>query len=93
MLLGKVKRHLQILKKRICTRRHSHVETPQCPQELTQTPSQTELTALVTFMNSCLTLNQNSYSNDETEDETTMSQSDDEPTDNELSQSLTTQKN
>ena len=41
-------------------------------------------------MNSCLTSNQNYYSNDETDDETTMPQSGNEPTDDELSQSLTT---
>ena len=38
------------------------------------------------------TPNQNSYSNDETDDETTMSQTDDETTDNELSQLLATPK-
>ena len=43
-------------------------------------------------MNSRFTPNQNSYSNDEADDETTMSQSGDEPTDKKLSQSLTTPK-
>ena len=71
------------------TRRYSTVVTPECSQELTQTPSQTGISALVKLIKTCLTPDQNSYSNDETDDETTMSQTDDETLDEDLSQPLT----
>ena len=73
------------------TRRHSTVITPICSQELTQTPNQNGMSALVEFMNTRLTPDQNSCSDDETDDETTIcpSQTDDETLDNDLSQMLT----
>ena len=48
----------------------STVVTPECSQELIQTP--TGLSPLIDFMTACLANNQDFDSNDETDDETTM---------------------
>ena len=61
-------------------RRYSTVVTPECSQELTQTPNHGGISALVELMKTRLTPNQNLYLSDE-DDETTMSQSDDESLD------------
>ena len=73
------------------TRRYSTVITLECLQVLTQTPNQKGMSALVELMKTCLTPDQNSCSDDETDDETTIcpSQTDDETLDNDLSQILT----
>ena len=70
-------------------RRYSTVVTPEYSQELTQTPNQTGISALVELIKARLTPNQNLYSSDETDDETTMSQSEDKSLDERLSQPLT----
>ena len=75
------------------TRRYSTVITPECSQELTQTPNQKGMSALVELMKTRLTPDQNSCSDDKTDDETTMSQTDDETLDNDLSQLLTPKTN
>ena len=56
--------------------------TPECSQELTQTPH--GLSPLVEFMTARLTNNSDFDSNDETDDEITMSSSKDETTDEEI---------
>ena len=66
----------------------STVVTPECSQELTQTP--TGLSPLVNFMTARLAPNPDFDSNDETDDETVMSSSEDEPSDEEISQPLNT---
>ena len=64
----------------------STVVTPECSQELTQTP--TGLSPLVHFMTARLTNNPDFNSNDETEEETTMSTSEESSDEEENSQPL-----
>ena len=68
-------------------RRTSSISTPICSQELSQTPDQQGLSALVKFMSEYLTPSQKSISNDEPDSETEMSES--EESENEFSQTLT----
>ena len=65
----------------------STVTTPECLQELTQTPR--ELSPLVDFMTTHLVNAQISDSNDETGEETNMSSSEDKTSGEDFSQQLT----
>ena len=65
----------------------STVVTPECSQEFTQTP--TGLSSLVSFMIAHVANNPDFDSNRETDNETTMSSSEDETSDEEISQPLT----
>ena len=68
-------------------RRTSSISTPICSQELSQTPDQQGVSALVKFMSEYLTPSQKSISNDEPDSETEMSESDE--SESEFSQILT----
>ena len=65
----------------------STVVTPECSQEFTQAP--TGVSKLVRFMTTCLSLTQNTNSNNKTDNETTVSSLEEEILDKELSQQLT----